>query len=37
MSPEAQEQIKSAVTFANIICENRKMVSSMMDWREVFP
>lgn len=37
LSPEAQEQIKSAVTFANIICENRKMVSSMMDWREVFP
>lgn len=37
LCPEAREQIKGAVTFAKIICENRKMVSSMMDWREVFP
>lgn len=37
LSPEAREQIETAETFANMICGNREMVSSMMDWREVFP
>lgn len=36
LGEEEWEEIRSAETFAEMICKYRDMVSSMMDWREVF-